>query len=150
MPSKTVQFGFDAHMTENDVRAWSTEFGGSGSAVAADGTTAQFPDNWRTGLKFWYDAVWSGGWIPAKPEVDGITGSATDSNTFQFGHTAMALGHQWYTCCIYPGEGDHAVKDWDIAVLPGGPRRQGDLEAPRRHHRHHGDHGASRRRHSRS
>ena len=119
--ANTIQFGLDAHMTENDARAWSTEFGGSGSAVAADGKTAQWPDNWREGLKFWYDGIWDGGFIPSKAEVDGITGSTTDSNTFQFGHTAMAIGHQWYTCCIYPGEGDHAVTDWDIAVLPAGP-----------------------------
>lgn len=118
---KTEQFGFDAQMVENDVRAWSTIFGGSGSAVADDGTTAEWPDNWREGLKFWYDGVWTDGYIPSKPEVDGITGSTTDSNTFQFGRTAMAVVHQWYTCCVYPGEGAPAVTDWDIAVLPEGP-----------------------------
>ena len=117
----TEQFGFDAIMVENDVRAWSTEFGGSGSAIADDGTSAQWPDNWRDGLAFWYDAVWTDGFIPSKPEVDGITGSTTDSNTFQFGRSAMALVHQWYTCCVYPGTGTPAVSDWDLAVLPTGP-----------------------------
>ena len=33
----------------------------------------------------------------------------------------MDVVHQWYTCCVYPGEGDPAVTDWDIAVLPVGP-----------------------------
>jgi multiple sugar transport system substrate-binding protein len=117
---KTEQFGFDAPFVENDIRAWGTEFGGSGSVVGDDGKTAQVPDSWRTGLKFWYDGIWNGGWIPSKPEVDGITGSATDSNTFQFGHTAMAIGHQWMTCCIYPAKGTPPVSDWDIAVVPTG------------------------------
>jgi multiple sugar transport system substrate-binding protein len=121
----TVQFGFDAHMVENDIRAWGTEFGGAGSVVADDGETAQIPDNWRDGLGFWYDAIWADGFIPSKPEVDGITGAPDNSNTFQFGVTAMALGHQWYTCCIYPGEGTAAVTDWDIAVLPA--RASGDV-----------------------
>jgi multiple sugar transport system substrate-binding protein len=33
----------------------------------------------------------------------------------------MDVVHQWYTCCVYPGEGEPAVTDWDIAVLPTGP-----------------------------
>jgi hypothetical protein len=33
----------------------------------------------------------------------------------------MDVVHQWYTCCVYPGEGEAAVTDWDIAVLPTGP-----------------------------
>ena len=120
-PDSIEQYGLDAQMVENDTRAWSTIFGGSGSAVAADGSSAQWPDNWRTGLQYWYDAVWTDHFIPAKPAVDAVTGSTTDSNTFQFGRTAMAIVHQWYTCCVYPGEGEAAVKDWDIAVLPVGP-----------------------------
>jgi multiple sugar transport system substrate-binding protein len=119
----TVQFGFDAHMVENDIRAWGTEFGGAGSVVADDGSTAQIPGNWHTGLKFWYDGIWEDGYIPSKQEVDGITGAPDNSNTFQFGHTAMALGHQWYTCCVYPGADtglDPMVTDWDLAVLPEG------------------------------
>ena len=27
-------------------------------------------------------------------------------NTFQSGHIAMTVVHQWYTCCVYPGEGE--------------------------------------------
>ncbi len=120
-PDNIEQYGLDAQMVENDTRAWSTIFGGSGSAVGDDGTSAQWPDNWRQGLQYWYDGVWTDHFIPAKPAVDAITGSTTDSNTFQFGRTAMAIVHQWYTCCVYPTEGEPAVKDWDIAVLPAGP-----------------------------
>jgi len=112
-----VQYGLDSQWTENDARAWSTVFGGSGSAVAADGTTAQWPDNWRTGLQFYYDGVWNGHFIPAKPAVDGMAGG----NTFQSGQIAMDVVHLWFTCCVYPAEGTPAVTDWDIAVVPTGP-----------------------------
>ena len=76
-PTKIVQYGLDAQLTENDARAWSTVFGGSGSVVADDGTTAQWPDNWRTGLQFFYDGVWKDHFIPAKPAVDGMAGGNT-------------------------------------------------------------------------
>jgi multiple sugar transport system substrate-binding protein len=51
-PSSIEVWGLDAQFTNNDPRAWSTIFGGSGSIVADDGTTAQWPDNWREGLQF--------------------------------------------------------------------------------------------------
>ena len=116
-PENIIQYGLDAQFTENDARAWSTIFGGSGSAVADDGTTAQWPDNWREGLQYYYDGVWTDHFIPGKAAVDGMAGG----NTFQSGQIAMDVVHQWYTCCILPTEGDPAVTDWDIAVLPAGP-----------------------------
>lgn len=116
-PESIEQYGLDAQFTENDARAWSTIFGGSGSAVAEDGTTAQWPDNWRDGLQFMYDGIWEDHFIPDATAVQGLA----DGNTFQSGLIAMDVVHQWYTCCIYPAEGDPAVTDWDIAVLPEGP-----------------------------
>ena len=116
-PENIQQYGLDAQFTENDARAWSTIFGGSGSAVADDGTTAQWPDNWRTGLQYMYDGIWEDHFIPDSTAVQGLA----DGNTFQSGLIAMDVVHQWYTCCIYPAEGDPAVTDWDIAVLPEGP-----------------------------
>jgi multiple sugar transport system substrate-binding protein len=116
-PENVVQYGLDAQFTENDARAWSTIFGGSGSAVADDGTTAQWPDNWRQGLQFFYDGIWTDHFIPNQTAVQGMA----DGNTFQSGLIAMDVVHQWYTCCVYPAEGDPAVTDWDIAVLPTGP-----------------------------
>ncbi|HEU5203023.1 MAG TPA: extracellular solute-binding protein, partial [Candidatus Limnocylindrales bacterium] len=113
-PSKIVQYGLDAQFTEHDARAWGTIFGGSGSAVADDGKTAQWPDNWRQGLKFYYDGIWKDHFIPPKPAVDGMAGG----NTFQSGQIAMDVVHLWYTCCVYPTEGAKPVTDWDIAVLP--------------------------------
>jgi multiple sugar transport system substrate-binding protein len=116
-PTAIEQYGLDAQFTENDARAWSTIFGGSGSAVADDGTTAQWPDNWRTGLQYFYDGIWVDHFIPDGTAVQGLA----DGNTFQSGLVAMDVVHQWYTCCILPAEGDPAVTDWDIAVLPTGP-----------------------------
>lgn len=116
-PANIVQWGLDAQFTENDARAWSTVFGGSGSAVADDGKTAQWPDNWREGLQFFYDGIWDGHFIPNGTAVQGLA----DGNTFQSGKIAMDVVHQWYVCCIYPAEGEPQVTDWDIAVLPEGP-----------------------------
>jgi multiple sugar transport system substrate-binding protein len=114
------QWGLDAQFTEMDTRAWSTIFGGSGSVVADDGTTAQWPENWREGLAFYYDGVWTDRIIPTKAEAEAI-GGGEDRNTFQSGLVAMDVVHQWYVCCVYPADGDPAVTDWDIAVLPVGP-----------------------------
>ena len=117
-PSSIDVWGLDAQFTNNDPRAWSTIFGGSGSIVADDGTTAQWPDNWREGLQFFYDAMWTDHIIPTKPELDAIE---PGGNSFQTGRIAMDVVHQWYTCCIVPAEGEPPVTDWDIAVLPTGP-----------------------------
>jgi multiple sugar transport system substrate-binding protein len=116
-PTKIDVFGLDAQFTENDARAWSTIFGGSGSVLSADGATAQWPDNWRTGLQFFYDGMWKDHIIPTQTANQALA----DGNTFQSGRVAMDVVHQWYTCCVYPGEGTAAVTDWDIAVLPVGP-----------------------------
>lgn len=116
-PEAIEQYGLDAQFTENDTRAWSTIFGGSGSVVADDGTTAQWPENWRAGLQFFYDGIWTDHFIPSGTAVQAMA----DGNTFQSGLIAMDIVHQWYTCCIYPAEGTPAVTDWDIAVLPVGP-----------------------------
>ena len=116
-PANIVQYGLDSQWTENDARAWATVFGGSGSVVADDGKTAQFPDNWRQGLQFYYEGVWKDHFIPNKAAVDGMSGG----NTFQSGQIAMDVVHTWFTCCVYPAEGTAPVTDWDIAVLPEGP-----------------------------
>jgi multiple sugar transport system substrate-binding protein len=117
-PENVDVYGLDAQFTENDARAWSTIFGGSGSVLADDGTTAQWPDNWRTGLQFFYDGIWKDHFVPNQTAVQALAAG----NTFQSGRIAMDVVHQWYTCCVYPGEGETAaVTDWDVAVLPVGP-----------------------------
>lgn len=116
-PKNVEQYGLDAQFTENDARAWATIFGGSGSVVGTDGKTAQWPDNWREGLQYYYDGIWKDHFIPSQQAVQAMA----DGNTFQSGLIAMDVVHQWYTCCINPTEGDPTVTDWDIAVLPVGP-----------------------------
>jgi multiple sugar transport system substrate-binding protein len=116
-PENIDQYGLDAQFTENDARAWSTIFGGSGSVLAEDGATAQWPENWREGLQYFYDGIWKDHFIPDGTAVQAMA----DGNTFQSGRIAMDVVHQWYTCCIYPAEGKPPVTDWDIAVLPVGP-----------------------------
>lgn len=116
-PENIDVYGLDAQFTENDARAWSTVFGGSGSVLADDGTTAQWPDNWRQGLQFFYDGIWTDNFIPDQTAVQALA----DGNTFQSGRVALDVVHQWYVCCVYPAEGEPPVTDWDIAVLPEGP-----------------------------
>jgi multiple sugar transport system substrate-binding protein len=116
-PENVVQWGLDSQWMSNDTRSWSTIYGGAGSVLADDGTTAQWPDNWREGLQFFYDGMWDGHFIPNKAQIDGL-GS---DNTFQSGKIAMDVVHMWYVCCINPASGEPAVTDWDIAVLPTEP-----------------------------
>jgi len=111
-PASTDVWGLDAQFTNNDPRAWSTIFGGSGSIVADDGSTAQWPEHWREGLQFFYDGMWTDHIIPAKAELDAID---PDGNSFNTGRVAMDVVHQWYTCCLA------GVSEWDVAVLPTGP-----------------------------
>jgi len=111
-PATIEVWGLDAQFTNNDPRAWSTIFGGSGSILGDDGTTAQWPDNWRDGLQFFYDAMWTDHIVPTKAELDAIE---PGGNSFNTGRIAMDVVHQWFTCCVAD------VSDWDMAVLPTGP-----------------------------
>ena len=116
-PENIDVYGLDSQFTGNDARAWATVFGGSGSAVADDGSTAQWPDNWREGLEFFYNGIHEDHIIPDQAAATAMG----DGNTFQSGRIAMDVVHQWYTCCIVPATGEPPVTDWDIAVLPVGP-----------------------------
>jgi multiple sugar transport system substrate-binding protein len=111
-PKKITQFGFDFQWT--DPRGWATVIGGSGSAVASDGKTAQWPDNWKRAIQWYYDRLWKDHTTPTQDYITSLAGG----NTFQSGKVAMDFVHTWYTCCVYPGDGTAPVKDWDIAVAP--------------------------------
>ncbi len=111
-PKKIDQFGFDFQWT--DPRGWASVIGGSGSAVAADGKTAQWPDNWRSAIEWYYTNLWTNHTSPTQDYITALAGG----NDFQSGKIAMDFVHTWYTCCIYPGDGTKPVKDWDIAVAP--------------------------------
>lgn len=111
-PTKIDQFGFDFQWT--DPRGWASVIGGSGSTVAADGKTAQWPDNWRQAIAWYYTSLWTNRTSPTQDYITVLAGG----NTFQSGKIAMDFVHTWYTCCVYPGDGTSPVKDWDIAVAP--------------------------------
>lgn len=111
-PTTIDQFGFDFQWT--DPRGWVTALGGSGSAVADDGKTAQWPDNWKKAIEWYYDGLWTSHFIPTQDYITALAGG----NTFQSGKVAMDISHTWYTCCINPASGDPSVPSWDIAVPP--------------------------------
>jgi multiple sugar transport system substrate-binding protein len=107
-----VQFGFDFQWT--DPRGWATVIGGSGAVVGTDGKTAQWPDNWKKAMQWYYDRLWKDHSTPTQDYITSLAGG----NTFQSGKVAMDFVHTWYTCCVYPGDNTSPVKDWDIAVAP--------------------------------
>ena len=111
-PANISQFGFDFQWT--DPRGWASVIGGSGSTVAADGKTAQWPDSWKKAMEWYYKAVWTDHTTPSQDYITALAGG----NTFQSGKVAMDFSHTWYTCCVYPGDGTKPVANWDIAVAP--------------------------------
>ncbi|MBI3752318.1 MAG: hypothetical protein HY263_11760 [Chloroflexi bacterium] len=109
-PKNIDQFGFDFQWT--DPRGWASVIGGSGSTVAADGKTAQWPDSWKKAMEWYYNALWTSHTTPTQDYITALAGG----NTFQSGKVAMDYVHTWYTCCVYA---DATTKlDWDIAVAP--------------------------------
>ena len=111
-PKNIAQFGFDFQWT--DPRGWATVIGGSGSVVAADGKSAQWPDNWKKAMQWYYDRLHKDHTVPTQDYITALAGG----NTFQSGKVAMDFVHTWYTCCVYPGDSTSPVKEWDIAVAP--------------------------------
>ena len=123
-PSKQTQFGFEFQWTEG--RRLASAFG-SGSLVASDGTTAQFPDAWKTGWKWYYDGIWKDHFIANDTERN--SDLLAKGNVLSSGHAAMGHMFQWYICCMSadvtkPG----AFKKWDIAVMPA--NSAGETTAP--------------------
>lgn len=109
-PTKIDQFGFDFQWT--DPRGWASVIGGSGNVVAADGKTAQWPDNWKKAIEWYYGRLYTDHTAPTQDYITALAGG----NTFQSGKVAMDFVHTWYTCCVYA---DATSKlDWDIAVAP--------------------------------
>ena len=113
-PANQTQFGFEFQWTEG--RRLASAFG-SGSLVGADGKTAQFPDDWKTGWKWYYDGIWKDHFIANDTERN--SDLLAKGNVLSSGHAAMGHMFQWYICCMAadatkPG----AFKKWDIAVMP--------------------------------
>jgi multiple sugar transport system substrate-binding protein len=123
-PANQTQFGFEFQWTEG--RRLASAFG-AGSLVGPDGKTAQFPDVWKAGWKWYYDGIWKDHFIANDTERN--SDLLAKGNSLSSGHVAMGHMFQWYICCMAadatkPG----AFKKWDIAVMPA--NSAGDTTAP--------------------
>jgi multiple sugar transport system substrate-binding protein len=114
-PENIVQWGFDMQWADDRADTEATIFGAS-SVVAPDGKTAQITDQFRTGLKWFNDAVWKDHFVPTYPQIQSdLLGKG---NQFQSGNIAMVDTHSWYTCCINPAPPAKPSFSWGVAVNP--------------------------------
>jgi multiple sugar transport system substrate-binding protein len=105
-PKNIVQYGYTPQY--QDARAMGSYFG-AGSLVAADGKTAQIPDQWAAAWKWIYNGTFTDHFIPDWTVINSADWGAGD--TFGSGRVGMALTHTWYYSEI-------TLKDWDMAVVP--------------------------------
>jgi multiple sugar transport system substrate-binding protein len=112
-PANQVQFGFD--FMWSDGRRMGSDFG-SGSFVAADGKTAQFPDPWKAAWTWYYNGIWTDHFI-ANTTQEGSALLAS-GNPPSSGHVAMADMFQWYDCCMSASSPSKTIKKWDVAIMP--------------------------------
>jgi multiple sugar transport system substrate-binding protein len=112
-PANQVQFGLEFQWTEG--RRLASNWG-SGSFVAADGKTAQFPDAWKASWTWYYNAVWTDHFIANDTERNSTL--LASGNAPSSGHAAMADMLQWYDCCMSATTPSKTIKKWDIAIMP--------------------------------
>ena len=123
-PANQVQFGFSFMWSEG--RRMGSDFG-SGSFVAADGKTAQFPDPWKAAWAWYYTGIWTDHFIAnATQEASALLASGNPTSS---GHVAMSEMFQWYDCCMSASAtaASKTIKKWDIAIQPS---YNGTISAP--------------------
>ena len=108
-PDNIVQWGFDLP-NNDDLRGRATLFG-PGNFVDDEGN-AVIPENWVTGIKWHYDAMWKDHFYPTATYKNSTL--LLEGNTFDSGHIAMADTHLWYQACCMTTLTDN----WDIAPKP--------------------------------
>jgi multiple sugar transport system substrate-binding protein len=118
-PKNQTQFGFEGQWIANngDGRRWGSMFG-TGSFVAADGKTAQFPDTFKAAWAWYYNGIWTDHFIAnATQEASTLLAAGNAPSTGRVGMTNMFL---WYDCCMSPDatKANAGLKKWDIAVMP--------------------------------
>jgi multiple sugar transport system substrate-binding protein len=106
--TKIVQYGFNMQWND-DPRAFGNFF--CANYPVKDGK-AYFPDCWKEGWKWYYDAIW--GKQPFLPNDAAVNGDLLKGNAFSSGKVAMAETHLWYTCCIDVKN----VTSMDAAIAP--------------------------------
>jgi multiple sugar transport system substrate-binding protein len=115
-PANVTQWGFDMQYADNSPLAETSLFGAS-SFLAADGKSAQIPEQVSTGEK-WYNAgVWTDHFIPSATQIS--SDLLDKGNEFESGNLAMNESHSWFTCCIYPAAPAKAkIKQFGFAIAP--------------------------------
>lgn len=108
-PDNIIQWGFDVPQND-DLRGRATLFG-PGNFVDADGN-AVIPDNWVTGIKWHYDAMWNDHFYPTAAYKNSTL--LLEGNTFDSGHVAISDNHLWYQACCMTT----LSANWDIAPKP--------------------------------
>lgn len=115
-PANVVQWGFDMQYADNSPLAETSLFGAS-SFVAADGKTAQIPEQVSIGEKWYNDGVWKDHFIPNANQIN--SDLLDKGNEFESGNLAMNESHSWFTCCVYPAApAAPKVKDFGFAITP--------------------------------
>jgi multiple sugar transport system substrate-binding protein len=107
-PTNIVQWGYGQQFQE--LRGMAALFGAA-NFVDADGN-AVIPEQWRTALEWYHEAMWEDDFYPTAPYGDStILG---EKNWFDTGNIAMVNTHLWYlTCCLTTLEAA-----WDVAPVP--------------------------------
>jgi len=88
----------------------------SGSFVAADGKTAQFPDAWKAAWNWYYNGIWTDHFIANTTEENSTL--LASGNPPSSGHVAMAEMFQWYDCCMTASTPSKTIQKWDVAIQP--------------------------------
>lgn len=115
-PANVTQWGFDMQYADNSPLAETSLFGAS-SFLAADGKTAQIPDQVSTGEKWYNDGVWKDHFIPSASQIN--SDLLDKGNEFESGNLAMNESHSWFTCCIYPAApAKPKIKQFGFAIAP--------------------------------
>ncbi len=108
-PANIVQWGFEPQ--RDDLRGLGAYFG-AGTLAAADGKTAQIPDPWKAGWKYWYDSMWKDhvsmtGPVFSSPDIN------PEDYPFFTGKIAMSENFLWSTYGLEGLKGD-----WDMGIIP--------------------------------
>jgi multiple sugar transport system substrate-binding protein len=115
-PDNVVQWGFDMQYADNSPLAETSLFGAS-SFLAADGKTAQIPEQVSIGEKWYNDGVWKDHFVPSANQIN--SDLLDKGNEFESGNLAMNESHSWFTCCVYPAApAKPKVKDFGFAIAP--------------------------------
>jgi multiple sugar transport system substrate-binding protein len=107
-----AQYGFTWGY-ETDPRYVGSFQSNGGSMVAADGKTAQAPENWQKSWKWFYDGVWGDQPFIPNGQVEASADFGA-GNSFNSNKVAMIDAPAWFTCCM------ENVKTWDAAAMPVG------------------------------